>query len=219
MKSVKTEELIQQLAGQPGPVHRLAAPWQRTLLWLALSAAYAALFVFFSRTELSWPMTDKRYVLELIATGATAITAAIAAFCSVIPGYHRKWLWLPVVPLAVWLAALGEGCVHDWLQAGRGALTLRDDWDCVESAAVIGIIPAFLIVFMLRRGAPLVPHASLALAAVAVAALSNFVMRLHHYGDASIIILVWHLGSVLLVALIASAFGSRLLKWRHKRTA
>ena len=59
----------------------------------------------------------------------------------------------------------------------------------------------------------------LALAAVAVAALSNFVMRLHHYSDASIIILVWHLGSVLLVALIASAFGNRLLKWRHLRTA
>jgi len=217
---VKTEELIQQLAGQPGPVHRLAAPWQRALLWLALSAAYAALFVFFSHLDFSsWSMTDKRYVVELIATGATAVTAAVVAFCSVIPGYDRKWLWLPVVPLAVWLATLSEGCVHDWLQSGRGALTLRDDWDCLESAAVIGFIPAIVIVFMLRRGAPLVPHASLALAAVAVAALSNFVMRLHHYSDASIIILVWHLGSVLLMALIASAFGSRLLKWRHLRTA
>ncbi len=217
---MKTEDLIQQLAGQPGPVHRLAAPWRRAFLRLVVSGAYAALFVFFSRLDFaSWSMTNERYVIELAATAATAVTAAIVAFCSVIPGYDRKWLWLPVVPLAVWLATLSEGCMHDWLQSGRSALTLREDWDCLESAAVIGVIPAIAIVFMLRRGAPLVPNASLALAAVAVAALSNFVMRLHHYSDASIIILVWHLGSVLLVALIASAFGSRLLKWRHLQAA
>lgn len=216
---MRTDDLIAELAREPAPVQRLARPWQRALLWLAISAAYAVLVVVLSHRDFSsWRMSDMRFVVEQLAAAATALTAVVAAFRSVVPGHARGWLWLPVIPLTVWLAALGEGCVHDWLQSGRGALSIRDDWDCLEWAAIIGIIPAIVIVLMLRRGAPLLPRASLALAALAVAAFSNFVMRLHHYGDASIIILVWHLGSVLFVALIAGAVGNHVLKWRHLRT-
>ena len=210
---MRTEELIHQLAGHSAPTRRLAPPWQRAAIWFAISAVSAAIVVYFQSVGFSHWQMDARFTIEQIATLATVVTAAIAAFGSVVPGYDRKILILPLAPLLVWIAALGEGCVHDWLLIGSAGLTVSWDYDCMPIAAMIGIVPAIAIIAMLRRGAPLVPHVTLALAALAVAALSNFATRMHHYGDISIMILVWHVGSVFLVALIASLLGRHVLKW------
>jgi hypothetical protein len=69
------------------------------------------------------------------------------------------------------------------------------------------------ILLMLRRGAPLVPHVSLALGAIAVGAVTNFALRLFHYGDATIMVLVWHVGVAAVFALAASLLGGQILKW------
>jgi hypothetical protein len=120
---------------------------------------------------------------------------------------------LPVLPLAVWLATLGEACVRDWLQLGWAALAPGADWDCVSLAAGIGFVPAVAIVIMLRRGAPMVPRTSLALAAVAVAAFANFAIRLHHPYGIGITIVVWHFGIVVLLACVAALVARHVLKW------
>jgi hypothetical protein len=139
----------------------------------------------------------------------------MAAFCSIIPGYNRKILFLPLVPLAAWLATVGEGCLRDWLGFGAAGLNLRPDWGCLPPAALVGIFPAIVMVVMLRRGAPLVPRASIALGAVAVGALGNFGLRLFHLGDASIMVLFWHIGTVALLSLLAGCLGRHVLHWRH----
>jgi hypothetical protein len=90
--------------------------------------------------------------LEQAAILTTALTAAIAAFASVIPGRHRKICLLPLAPLAVWLASLGEGCASDWLRFGADGLQVRPDWECAPAAIFIGIIPAVVMIVMLRRG-------------------------------------------------------------------
>jgi len=211
---VKTDELILQLASAPGRTGRLAPPWRRSAIWLAISAVYAAVIIFLRPDGFSTEgFSDPRYVIEQIATAATAVAAAIAAFCSVVPGYDRRWLLLPIVPLVVWFAALGEGCVHDWMEWGRTGLQVRNDWPCLPVGVTLGLVPAFAIIVMLRRGAPLVPHTSLALAAVAVGATTNFAMRLFHYGDATIMVLVWHVGMAAVFALVASVLGGQILKW------
>jgi hypothetical protein len=211
-----TNALIQQLAGQAAPIRRLAPPWQRAAIWFAISLPYMAAIALTHPLNFNLPQfTSGQFLIEEIAALATALTAGVAAFWSVIPGYDRKLLLLPLVPLAVWLATMGEGCVQDWIRLGSAGLALRIDWICLPAAAVIGIVPAIAIVVMLRRGAPMVPHASLALAALAVGALGNFAMRFYHIGDVSIMVLVWHFGSVVVLAFIASLLGRRLLNWRH----
>jgi hypothetical protein len=215
-----TNELIQKLASQPAPVQRLASPWRRSAIWFAISVPYAALVILSYPMDFNlWQITDVRFVIEQVAAMTTAAAAAIAAFASVVPGYDRRLLLLPLAPLAAWLAALGEGCVQDWLRFGGDGLALRTDWECLPAAALVGAVPAIAIVIMLRRGAPLVPHVTLVLAAVAVAGLANFAMRLHHYGDASIIILVWHLGSVFFLALVAGLLGRHVLNWQRVKSA
>jgi len=217
---VSTSDLIQQLAATATPVHRLAPPWQRAALWFAISLPYVGAITLFHPMNFELAqISDARFVVEELAALTTAIMAAIAAFWSIIPGYRRGLILLPLVPLAIWLAVLGEGCAQDWLRLGDTGLTLHSDWACLPIAVVIGIVPAIVMVAMLRRGAPLVPHTTLALAAVAVAALGNFAMRLFHVGDVSLLLLVWHFGTVVLLAFLASLLGGRILNWQHVKAA
>jgi hypothetical protein len=68
---------------------------------------------------------------------------------------------------------------------------------------------------MLRRGAPLAPRITLALAGLAVAAVVNLAMLLFHVGDVSFMVLVWHVGVVAIFASLAGWAGPRILTWRH----
>ena len=213
--NIETHQLIQQLAERAQPVTRLLPPWRRTALWLGVSFAYvgvvAAVCVIVSG-DLPGAI-GPRLALELGAILATAATAAIAAFSSVVPGRDRRFLLLPLLPLAIWLATLGQGCLHDWQAFGRAGLQVRADWDCALPALILSVMPVGAMLMMLRRGAPLLPGVSLALGALAAAAIANFGLRIFHAGDISIQILVWHLGGAIVLSLAASSLGRYLLNW------
>jgi len=212
-----TNALIQELANSAAPVQRLPAPWARMLIWLALSAPFLAVIWLVMPSEINpvAAMADRRFLIEEAALLVTALTAALAAFGSVVPGYDRRILLIPLLPLAVWLASLGEGCWRNWVALGANGLTLRPDWDCLPPAILIGLVPSITMVVMLRRGAPLLPRVSVALGALAVAALANLGLRLFHVGDASVMVLFWHLSGAAVLAGLAALAGRRVLYWRH----
>jgi hypothetical protein len=216
---MQTDEFIRRLAADTGAVRRLKPPLQRGLIWLALALPYVAAVVWghLTRLDAAQVMADPRFMVEQAASFATAFTAAFAAFGSVVPGFDRRVLLLPLAPLALWLASVGHGCVQDWLLLGADGLAVRPDWDCLPAALLIGVVPAAAMLVMLRRGAPLRPHATLALGALAVAALGNLGMQVFHFRDATIMLLVWHLGGMAVLALLAGSLGGRLLRWRHAK--
>jgi hypothetical protein len=121
---------------------------------------------------------------------------------------------LPLIPLAVWLATVGQGCVEDWVRLGPDGLAIRPDWDCLPMATAIGIIPAAVILIMLRQAVPLHPRVTLAVAALAVASIANFGLQFAHVGDASIMVLVWHLGAAAILAALGGCLGQYVLGWR-----
>ena len=215
---MNTDDLIRQIAGANRPVQRLHPPWVRALLWLAVSGAYVAFVVWLHPYSPPFrPVTimTTQLMVEWSAALVTAMAAALAAFCSTVPGYDRRILWLPVLPAAVWVATLGVGCVNDWLLFGARGLALRSDWSCLPPAIVIGSVPLVLILVMLQYGAPLRPRISVALAALAVAGLGNAGLRLFHPGDASIMILVWHVGVAFALTALAGLLGQMVLNWRR----
>jgi hypothetical protein len=214
---VDTNRLIRELAAQPSPVRRLPAPWIRASIWLAISIPYVAAIVLLHARDfdVSALFADRQLVVEQVAILLTALAALLAAFCSVVPGYDRRILLLPVVPLAVWMGVLGESCIGAWLRSD--AVNARLGWECLPPTVLVGIVPAVAIVVMLRRGAPLSPGISLALGALAVAALSNFALRTFHPTDASLLVLAVHLGSVAALALAGAWIGGKVLKWRTLR--
>lgn len=211
-----TDRLIAELAGRAEPVQRLRPPWTRAALWLALAIPPAILVIAVHGfdVDLKTALADRRFVIEQAATLATALAAAVAAFASTVPGGNRKWYGLLVgIPLAVWLATVGAGCVEDWRTLGPAGLQLRLDTGCLLPMVLISIVPAIAMVTMLRRGAPLSPRLTLILAAVATAGIVNFALRIFHIGDVSIMVLVWHLGLIAALSLAAGLLGPRFLGW------
>jgi hypothetical protein len=207
---------IQQLAERAQPVTRLLAPWRRTALWLAASLVYVGILVAaYLLADSGRPGSiGPHLILELAAILATAVTAAIAAFSSVVPGRDQRFLLLPLIPLSVWLATLGLSGMDEWRVLGAAGLQVRADWDCAFPALLLGTLPAIVMLLMLRRGVPLLPGVSLALGALATGAVANLGLRIFHAGDLSIQIVVWHVGGAVVVAMIGSLAGPRVLPWR-----
>jgi hypothetical protein len=93
-------------------------------------------------------------------------------------------------------------------------LALQPDWACFPSIVLVGSLPAVAMAIMLRRGAPLSPRTSVALGGLAAAGLGDFGLRMFHPQDASVMVLVWQVGSVLILAALAGWAGRWLLDWR-----
>jgi hypothetical protein len=216
MTVMDTEKLIQTLAATAQPVQPLPRPWIRSAIWLAIAIPYIALVVYVMspRADLAEKITDARYLIEQFAALATGTAAAVAAFATTIPGYSRKILLLPVLPLLVWLGVLGQGCVSALIQFGWNGLSLQPDWFCFPAIVLVGAIPAVAMVAMLRRGAPLMPCTTVTLGGLAAAGLGNFGLRFFHPQDASLMVLVWQFGSVFILAALAGCLGRYVLNWR-----
>lgn len=210
-----TDRLIASLTENPDPVRRLPSPWARTAVWFAMAVPYVAVIVMVMapRDDLAVKFTDFRYLVEQIAALCTAIGAAVAAFQSIVPGYDRRFLLLPLVPLSVWLASVGEGCVEAWLRGGVFQ-DFTSDFLCIPSITLVGTLPAVVMALMLRKGAPLWPHTSAALGGLAAAGLGNFGLRLFHGQDASMMVLVWQVGTVFMLTMLCGWAGRLLLDWR-----
>lgn len=213
---MRTEDLIDRLSADAAPVRPLASPLHRLTLWLCMAVPAVAMVVVVMspRPDLGLKFVEPRYLVEQGAALATALLAAFAAFSAGVPGHSRWVLAWPLVPLGLWLASLGEGCVTAWLRLGADGLELRPDWVCFPAIAMTGAVPGAAMVAMIRRGAPLMPRATVALGALAAAALGNVGLRLFHLEDASLMILVWQFGTVAALSLLGGGLGGRVLRWR-----
>ena len=212
MAPLDTDLLIDRLATSATPVRPLASAWCRALGWLALGLPPLVAIV-----AIHGPVggagalfADTRLLIEQGAALATAAVAAAPAFASTVPGGDRRWLFLPLAPLGVWLLALGKGCLDVW--AG-GRLSLAVDTECLGPMLLIATVPAVAMVLMIRRGAPLVPRLTLFLGALATAAAVNFGLRFFHPGDATLTVLVWHMGFAAVASAAATLAGPRMLRW------
>lgn len=210
------EELIEALATDVRPVRRLRSPFSRTIFWIVVSGIWAAAVVAFMglRPDLGAKSQELRWVVEQAATLATAYFAAMAAFCAVVPGRPRWEHAVPLIPLGIWLGTLGFGCYLAWSESGLTGLIFIPDWACFPAIVFVGAGPAVVMAAMLRRGAPITPALALALGALASSALGDFGLRFFHPQDASLVVLVWQVGTVFVLTAMGAAAGPTFLKWR-----
>jgi hypothetical protein len=168
------------------------------------------------RPDIGVKLGEPRFVLEIGAAFLTGVMAAMAAFCAGCPGRPLWERFAPLPALVLWLGSLGEGCWRAWI-ADR--LSFGFDLVCFPNIVVAGLVPGGLILYMVRRGAPLAPVLTTALAALAASALSAAALRLYHMPDASIMILVWQIGSVAIITAFGALIGQNLLRWPERRVA
>lgn len=211
-----TEELIERLVADAKPVRPLRPPLVRTAIWLAWAAPWIAAVVWIMgvRPDIRVRAVDARWLIEEGAAMMTAVAAAAAAFCAGIPGRPRWERCLPLLPLAIWLGALGQGCAHDWLQFGGAGLAVHADWVCLPGVVLVGAGPAVVIATMIMRGSPVAPAMTAMLGALAAGGLAGAALPLIHRQDASVMVLVWQLGTVLGLTALAGLAGRRVLSWR-----
>ena len=90
------------------------------------------------------------------------------------------------------------------------------DWPCVAAMALGTTVPFGAMAIMARRGAPLAPGATAAFAALAGGALSSVTACLARSSPhpTTSTVLAWHLGTLLMLVLLAVSIGHRLFRWR-----
>jgi len=207
---MQTEQLIHSLAQQLHPVRRMPAPALRALGWLGVIGAigsgvvlrYANLGLFAQRLQVP------RIALECVGSSLTAIAAIIAAFELSIPGRSRRWAWLPLAPLTLWLGASGVGCWRNALQ--RHELG-SDSPGCFIFIASVSVPLAVALFWMLRRAHPIAPLPVALFGSLGVAATAASLLQFFHPFDITLLDLAFHLAAVGFVIFISTLLRRPLL--------
>jgi hypothetical protein len=172
VERVKTEALIVELARRLTPVRRLPSVGRRFTLWLLVSAPLVVIAVLAMgvRADAADTITRGPFLLLLALSVLTAGLAAASALHFSVPGTDGATArWTPGMALVGWTVAAGVLLVNT-PPANRDA-TFPIHLLCVLQIVGVAMLPGAALVAMLRRGAPVHPARTGALAALASAAL------------------------------------------------
>jgi hypothetical protein len=210
----KTPDLIDALVECATPVRRLRPPLVRGALWLALAAFILALLAIGHgvRADLAERLHQPVFAVSIAAALATGVLAAAAAFMISLPDRSQWWLALPAPAVAVWVGTIGYGCLTDWVVIGPDGVRFGETLRCFATLVLTSVPLAIVLAVMLRYAALLRPGAVTLAGALAVAAITSSAVSLFHDLDATIMILIWNLGTAALITGLGSLFGRRLLR-------
>ena len=210
-----TSELIDALSTDAAPSGRLAPPAMRAAGWLLLAAAVLALLAVSHglRPDLLRRTGEASFLLGIAGSALTAVLAALAACLVSLPDRSPRWALLPVPGVLLWFVNVGAGCFGTWVGMAPEALASLEPLRCLATLVLTSLPLGLALLIMLRHAAPIRPGAAAATGSLAVAAVTSTALALFHPLDATVMILMWNLGTAVLIAGLGRAFGARLLGW------
>lgn len=210
---ITTPQLIDSLVTGAAPVRRLRAPLVRALGWLAIAGAIVTLLAVSHglRPDLGAKLAQPGFMTGVAASLITAVLAAVAAFHVSLPDRSRAWLLLPLPSLAVWVSSIGYQCLSDWIAIRAGGVRTGELVDCFATLALTSVPLWLAMLVMLRHSALLRSTPAAFAASLAVAAVAASALLLFHPLDASAMVLIWNLGTALVVIGLGSLAWGRLL--------
>jgi len=217
----RTPDLIDALVETAAPVRRLRPPIIRAGLWLAFAAIVLGLIAIAHglRPDFSDRVRQPLFVLGMLGALATGMLAAVASFRLSLPDSSRLWAVLPLPALALWVATIGYGCLTDWVSMDPDGLHMGEAIRCFATLLMTSVPLSIAMLVMLRYAALLRPLEVSVMSGLAVAAVTAFALSLFHELDATVMILIWNLGSAVLIAALGSLFGQSMLTWMASRFA
>jgi hypothetical protein len=209
------ERLIERLAADAEPVHRLRPPALRAALWLLAVAAVAGIVIAgFSDLEVfARRAQDPKLVVEMIATLATGIAAVLAAFELSLPDRALGWTLLPLPPLAVWIATSGYSCYRHWITFGPDGWELGESTDCFRFILSVSVPLGIALMLLLRQARPIAPVRVAAVGGLGVAAIAACLLQFFHPFDVTVIDLSVHAVAVAIVISVSSLWA----RWSERR--
>jgi hypothetical protein len=215
--TMNTDDFMRRLARGVEPVAPLPRAWVRAVMWLVGAGVYlsALIAITTSHADMTAKGTGSGLLSSHVAALIVSVATAGAAFASVVPGASGRMLGWAAAAVAAWFGILLAGSLHEWQTGGPVSVAVAEEWRCVAMIALGSAFPALWMILMLRRGAPLTPRVTTALAVLATAALANVSVCVSRLHSSSTVVLVWH-GATLLVLVAASAWAGRsLLSWNR----
>jgi len=217
---IKTPDLIASLAANATPVRRLRPPVMRAACWLLLAAVVLTLLAINQgiRPDLAQRLREPTFATGLAASLLTGVLAAVSAFLVSLPDRSRLWLLLPMPALVLWLSNIGYQCLVQWIDIGPDGVSLGEAARCFATLVLTSLPLSLAMLVMLRYAAPLRPTAVTLTGSLAVAAITATALSLFHTVDATVMILIWNLGTAALFVALAGVFGRRMFRWVTPRT-
>lgn len=213
---ITTPDLINALASNLTPVRRLRRPVSRAACWLALAAVILALLAVSQgiRPDLAQRLQDSTFVSRMAGTLLTGVFAAVAAFMLSLPDRSRLWLLLPAPALALWLSAIGYQCLTSWISVEPSGIRMGETARCFATLILTSLPLSLTMLIMLRYAAPLRPTGVVFAGSLAVAAIATTALSLvYDHPDATIMVLIWSLGTAAIFVGPSGAFGRRMFSW------
>jgi hypothetical protein len=181
--------------------------------WLVLAGLLLTLLgiVHGLRPDLAEQIRRPTFVVSIAASLATGVLAAVSCFLISLPDRSRLWVLLPAPSLAVWVSTIGYGCLTDWALIGPSGLQIGEAFRCFVTLVLTSVPLSLVMIVMLRYAAMLRPTVVTMTGSLSVAAITATALSLFHSIDASVMILIWNLGTAVLIVAVGGALGPRLL--------
>jgi hypothetical protein len=142
------------------------------------------------------------------------ISAAVAAFASVVPGRGGRARAIPLVSAVALMAALAWGSVNDIRALSTLGVGRETDWPCVLSITFGGAALWGVALVMLKQGAPLTPATTSLLAAAAALSVANIEVCITRGHGFTITVVLWHGVTTAVMLAFLTRVGFRALRWQ-----
>jgi len=173
-----TEQLIDTLTANLQPVKPLRKPWLRAILWCDFATLIIAVIaaVGGSGEALAHAVTEAGFLIPLVGSWLTGVTAAFAAFHVSLPDRSRRWVWLPVLPILLWGTGFAVSCLTNWNDVLASLALLP------ESACLLTIVLTSAAGFALASRGTL-DYLALFRSLLGIALLSSGIATLNQYAE------------------------------------
>jgi hypothetical protein len=208
-----TETLIAQLAERLEPVQPLRKPGVRAMLWTGFATVVIALLgiCFGARADVVHALHEAKFVMPLLGSWLTGLTAAIAAFEVSLPDRPRRWLLLPVAPVLLWSSGFAYGCLADWIEIPAGADIAAGSTQCIGTILLVSAALLVVLLPMLRRVKTFRPGLTAWLGCLAVSGFADTAHLLVDTEQASLLALAINLVPALILVPLAGVLGRRIV--------
>ena len=212
---ITTPDLISALTANLAPVRRLRPPVTRAACWLLLATLLLGLLAVSQgiRPDLPQRLREPTFILGISGALLTGVLAAVTAFMLSLPDRSRFYLLLPAPALILWLSTIGYQCLTNWVTLEAKGIRLGETARCFATLVLTSLPLSLAMLVMLRYAAPLRPMAVTLTGSLAVAAITAMALSLLHDLDATLMILMWNLGTAALFVGMGGALGGKMLSW------
>ena len=215
-----TPDLIRALAADLSPVRRLRPPLLRASLWLLLALMVLLLLAVNQgiRSDLASRLQDPTFVGSIVGALITGVTGAISAFMLSLPDRSKWWALLPLPSLIVWFTNVGYQCITDWVTLDPAGMSWGETARCFATLVLTSLPLSLAMLLMLKHAAAVRPTTVGIVGSLSVAALTAAALSLFHVLDASLMVIMWNIGTAILIVGLSSLLSRRYAR-RQQRLA